>query len=37
MYVKAMNIVAPILTTKKTPMPLLMMLAMRGFSSLSPE
>jgi hypothetical protein len=37
MYVKAMNMVAPILTTKKVPMPLLTMPAMRGFSSLSPE
>ena len=37
MYVKAMNRVAAILTTKKAPMFVLAMPAMKGFNSLAPE
>ena len=37
MYVKAMNMVAAILTTKKAPMFVLTMPAMKGFNSVAPE
>ena len=37
MYVKAMKMVAAILTTKKAPMFVLTMPAMKGFNSVAPE